>query len=121
MYSESIKQKFSDLFNQTPDLIIKSPGRINLIGEHTDYNDGFVLPAAIDKAIYFALRERGDRLCKFYSVDLDDYHEINLDDYAKSPKQWANYLIGVINEIQEEGHRIPAGFELAFGGDIPLG
>ncbi|NBA88769.1 galactokinase [Emticicia sp. CRIBPO] len=119
--AELISSKFESIYNQNPTTVIKSPGRINLIGEHTDYNDGFVLPAAIDKAIYFALREREDRLCRFYSVDLDDYHEINLDDYAKSPKQWANYLIGVINEIQEEGHQIPTGFELAFGGDIPLG
>lgn len=119
--AELISSKFESIYKESPTTVIKSPGRINLIGEHTDYNNGFVLPAAIDKAIYFAFKERPDRLCRFYSVDLDDHHDIDLDNYVKSSKQWANYLIGVINEIKEEGHIIPSGFDLAFGGDIPLG
>jgi galactokinase len=119
--AELISSKFEAVYNKNPSTLIKSPGRINLIGEHTDYNDGFVLPAAIDKAIYFALKEREDRLCRFYSVDLNDHYEVSLDNLTKSPKQWANYLIGVINEIKELGYTIPNGFDLAFGGDIPLG
>ncbi len=119
--AELISSKFENIYHVHPSTVIKSPGRINLIGEHTDYNDGFVLPAAIDKAIYFALKAREDKVCRFYAADLDEYHEIDLDHLGKSAKQWANYLIGVISEVRDLGYAIPHGFDLAFGGDIPLG
>ncbi|WP_337042440.1 galactokinase [Emticicia sp. 17c] len=121
MYAESIKQKFSEIFNHTPDLIVRAPGRINLIGEHTDYNDGFVLPAAIDKAIYFAISKRDDERCQLVSYDLNDSYEVSLDTLVKSEKGWANFLIGVVAELKAANYIIPNGFNVVFGGDVPLG
>lgn len=121
MYSENIKQKFSDLFNQTPDIIVRAPGRINLIGEHTDYNDGFVLPAAIDKAIYFAVSKREDRNISLFAYDLDDAYEFSLDNLFKSDKGWANFLIGMVAEITRNNDKLTQGFNVVFGGDVPLG
>ncbi|RFS18310.1 galactokinase [Emticicia sp. C21] len=121
MYSENIKQKFSDLFNQAPEIIVRAPGRINLIGEHTDYNDGFVLPAAIDKAIYFAVSKRDDRTIKLFAYDLDDAYEFSLDNLTKSDKGWANFLIGMVAEITKNNDKLTQGFNVVFGGDVPLG
>jgi len=121
MYSEDIKQKFSELYNQTPDIVVRAPGRINLIGEHTDYNQGFVLPAAIDKAIYYAVSKRDDRQVKLFSYDLDDAYEFSLDVLKKSDKGWANFLIGMIAEIGKRGAQIPFGVNVVFGGDVPFG
>lgn len=69
--TESVLKKFKELFNEDP-LLVRSPGRVNLIGEHTDYNMGFVLPAAIDKAIYFAITPRNDETCSVFSLDMND-------------------------------------------------
>lgn len=121
MYSENIKQKFSDLFKQTPDIIVRAPGRINLIGEHTDYNDGFVLPAAIDKAIYFAVSKRDDNVISLFAYDLDDAYEFSLDNVKKSDKGWANFLIGMVSEMTKADDKITQGFNVVFGGDVPLG
>lgn len=121
MYSENIKQRFSDLFKQTPEIIVRAPGRINLIGEHTDYNDGFVLPAAIDKAIYFAVSKRDDNVISLFAYDLDDAYEFSLDNVKKSDKGWANFLIGMVSEMTKADDKITQGFNVVFGGDVPLG
>jgi galactokinase len=121
MYYKLITQKFEGIFGHTPYLTVRAPGRINLIGEHTDYNNGFVLPAAIDKAIYFAISARNDQNCKLYSYDLQEFYEFSLDEIEKSDKGWANFLIGVLAEIIKKGHHIPHGFNVVFGGDVPLG
>ena len=121
MFYQLISQKFEDIFGQAPVLSVRAPGRINLIGEHTDYNNGFVLPAAIDKAIYFAVSPRNDQKCKLYAYDLQDSHEFSIDNIEKSEKGWANFLIGVLAEIIKKGHIIPNGFNVVFGGDVPLG
>lgn len=120
-YSQKITDAFQSIFSKNPTFVVRAPGRINLIGEHTDYNDGFVLPAAIDKAIYFAVAPRTDRVCKLYAADLNDSYEFSLDTIQKSPKSWANYLIGVTSELITAGYIIPSGFEVAFGGDVPNG
>jgi galactokinase len=120
-YLEKIKEKFKNTFQNEPQFLIKAPGRINLIGEHTDYNDGFVLPAAVDKAIYFAFSKRQDSICSFVSFDLNDAMEISLDDLKKTEKGWANYLIGAIHELKVEGYQIDKGVNIVFGGDVPLG
>jgi galactokinase len=120
-YLEKIKEKFKNTFQNEPQFLIKAPGRINLIGEHTDYNDGFVLPAAVDKAIYFAFSKRQDSICSFVSFDLNDAIEISLDDLKKTEKGWANYLIGAIHELKVEGYQIDKGVNIVFGGDVPLG
>lgn len=121
MFYEQIGQKFKDIFDLTPSLLVRAPGRINLIGEHTDYNHGYVLPAAIDKAIYFAISLRDDQECHLFAYDLDDFYEFSLDNINKSEKSWAIFLIGVLAEIIKKGHIINQGFNLVFGGDVPLG
>lgn len=121
MLNELLTQKFKDHFGDNPTLLVRAPGRINLIGEHTDYNNGFVLPAAIDKAIYFAISSRKDQKCNLYAYDLEDSHEFSLDNLQKSEKGWANFLIGVLAEIIAKGKQINAGFNVVFGGDVPLG
>ena len=121
IYPQKIIDAFQSVFGKNPTLSVRAPGRINLIGEHTDYNDGFVLPAAIDKAIYFAISPRTDRICKLYAADLNDSYEFSLDTIQKSSKSWANYLIGITSELMKAGYVIRNGFEVAFGGDVPNG
>jgi galactokinase len=118
-FSKEIKNKFIQLFNSNPLLVI-SPGRVNLIGEHTDYNNGFVLPAAIDKAIYFAVSLRNDDKCVLYSFDMEEQHESNLNALTKSPMSWVNYLLGVADQLIKAGYKIK-GFNCVFGGNIPIG
>lgn len=116
---QSIERKFRTLFNETP-LLLRSPGRVNIIGEHTDYNMGFVLPGAIDKAIYFAITPRNDNLCKIYAYDIQDNHEFSINDIKKSNKNWPNYLMGIVDQLNKSGYKIN-GFNCVFGGDIPIG
>jgi galactokinase len=118
-YPELIKDKFLALFNQEP-LIVRSPGRINLIGEHTDYNLGFVLPAAINKAIYLGIKMRDDGVIKIHSLDFNDDFECDIKSIKSSDKLWPDYLLGVVEQIQKK-HQIPNGFNIVFGGDIPPG
>ena len=115
----SIEKIFRDLFKEEP-VVVRSPGRLNLIGEHTDYNMGFVLPAAIDKAIYFAITPRCDNNCKLFAVDLNDSHEFTTDKLIRSGKGWPNYLMGVVDQLIKSGYNIK-GFNCVFGGDIPIG
>ncbi len=114
-----IAQKFIELYHTKP-AIFKAPGRINLIGEHTDYNDGFVFPAAIDKAIVLAIKLNNSNKARLYAYDLKSELEINLDKIEKNNKEWPNYILGVIDELQKRGFNVN-GFDCVFGGDIPLG
>ncbi len=116
---ELVETKFKELFEGTP-LLVRSPGRVNLIGEHTDYNMGYVLPAAIDKAIYFAMSARKDNQCRIYSLDMNDSVEFDIHCLERSGKPWANYLIGVIDQLAKAGYCC-GGFNCVFGGDIPIG
>jgi len=116
---EIIESKFLELYGDKPE-IYHAPGRINLIGEHTDYNDGFVLPAAIDKAIYFGVAKNQTNKLRLFSIDYDEPFEINLEELHKSEVHWANYLIGVAVQFQKRGLSL-AGIDCVFGGDIPLG
>ncbi|MGB4398304.1 MAG: galactokinase [Daejeonella sp.] len=109
-YPSTIKTRFRELFTQDP-IIIGSPGRINLIGEHTDYNMGFVMPAAIDKAIYLGIQKREDDEIHLHSLDYDDEHITTTDKIVRSGKLWPDYLLGVVDEITiylqgAEGNRI---------------
>ena len=114
-----IKNKFFELFNTTP-VVVRSPGRINLIGEHTDYNDGFVLPAAIDKEIILALAANNKDICRLYSYDYSESLEFSLSSFKPSEKGWANYIMGVVDQLQKADHKLQ-GFDCVFGGDIPIG
>ena len=117
--SNKIEKKFKEVFHVDP-VIIRSPGRVNLIGEHTDYDYGFVLPAAIDKAIYFAISSRSDNLCKLFASDMNESFEFAIDKIIYSEKGWPNYLMGVVDQLKKGGYKF-SGFNCVFGGDIPIG
>jgi galactokinase len=118
-YPKSIQNKFKELFGQNP-LIVRSPGRINLIGEHLDYNMGFVLPAAINKAIWLGIQKREDHTICMHSLDYNEDYSCEIDHLARSGKLWPDYILGVIEQIQKT-HKLGHGFNLVFGGDIPPG
>lgn len=120
MTKESITAQFQSIFGKNSDCAVRAPGRINLIGEHLDYNGGFVLPAAIDKAIWFAMGRRADGELHFHSADLHESFVGAVNSIQKSDKNWANYLLGVISEAQKDGLEI-GGVNVVFGGDIPIG
>lgn len=114
---KKIEEKFKELFGTSGDLYT-SPGRINLIGEHTDYNGGFVLPGAIDKAMYCMIKPNGTNKVRAYALDLaesDEFDLINLPD-----KRWSKYIFGMCNEMIKNGAKI-TGFDTVFAGDVPLG
>jgi galactokinase len=101
-------------------LIVRSPGRVNIIGEHTDYNAGFVLPAAIDKAAYVAIAKRADNKVGMYATAFHEDFETSLQDIKTTPLGWPNYILGVIDQIQKSGVEL-SGFNLLVDGDIPIG
>ncbi|TAI48357.1 galactokinase [Flagellimonas allohymeniacidonis] len=100
--------------------LLFSPGRINLIGEHTDYTGGFVMPGAIDKGIYMAFAKNHRNIIRMYSLDLKEEAVVDLDEIRPISIPWANYILGVVNEIQKVKCNI-LGFDVVFGGDIPIG
>jgi len=100
---------------------VNAPARINLIGEHTDYNYGFVLPAAIDKAAYFLIQLREDNHCKVEAKDVGDHLIFDFQDELKpSAKNWQNYFLGVMHYMKSSG-KVKQGFNLVFESDIPIG
>lgn len=118
--ARDIQARFQELFRKEP-LIIRAPGRINLIGEHTDYNDGFVMPAAVDKEIFFGIAASNDSRSVVYSLKYDERFEINLEDPRPiAEPRWANYLLGVLYQFKEHGYPVKP-FSCVFGGNIPLG
>lgn len=116
---EEIKHHFRERFQREP-IVVRSPGRVNLIGEHTDYNDGFVLPAAINKEIYFALAPNQQESMQVYAFDLQQEASFSLQDVQPCEKGWVNYLLGVVAQLQRAGHQVQ-GFDLVYGGNIPIG
>jgi galactokinase len=110
---------YQERFGAIP-MVVRSPGRVNIIGEHTDYNEGFVLPAAIDKAVYVAVDKRADDQIILHSIDFKDKFEGSITDVKRCDKHWANYILGVADQILKRGHQL-GGFNLIIDGDIPLG
>jgi galactokinase len=106
--------------NKDKTFLTRSPGRINLIGEHTDYNNGYVLPAAIDKAAYVSMKLREDDEIHLRSRDYGDTHVTSLGKIDRSEKGWPNYLLGVVDQLQKVGVQL-TGFEAELWGDIPAG
>lgn len=114
-----IEEVLLKAFGSFPEVVVRAPGRVNLIGEHTDYNDGFVLPVAIDRFIEFAGRRRTDRTVRVHAADFDDAAEFSLDDIQKDAEHpWSNYLRGVSKFLEADGHRL-TGAEIVFGGNVP--
>ncbi len=118
-FVRSVEKKFKELFGEQP-VLVRSPGRVNLIGEHTDYNLGYVLPAAIDKAIYFAIAPRNDDKCMLFAYDMKENFEFRISNFGFTEKGWPNYLMGVVDQLLKMGKKIK-GFNCVFGGDIPIG
>jgi len=116
---EKVLQDFKKNFEGEP-IIVRSPGRVNIIGEHTDYNNGFVLPAAIDKAIYVAVSARSDEKIKLYSGEFDKSFETSLSELKPTKEGWPNYILGVADQLIKRGYGI-RGFNLAIDGDVPIG
>ena len=112
---------FEKLFQKPAKYIFLSPGRINIIGEHVDYNDGFVLPAAINKYICFAISENENSECVLVAKDLNDVYTFDINDPLQPiNKMWANYILGVLHQLKEKG--LPEkGFTIVFSSTIPMG
>ncbi|HEV7379999.1 MAG TPA: galactokinase family protein, partial [Dyadobacter sp.] len=117
--NNKVLQIFNDLYQGEP-MLFRAPGRINLLGEHTDYNNGFVLPAAIDREIFFAIRPNGTDICNVYSVDMKERDSFAIADPSKSELAWANYVRGTVQQFVKDNYKI-SGFDLVFGGNIPPG
>jgi len=121
MLSSQVAQKFQEIFASDGALLVRSPGRVNLIGEHTDYNNGFVLPAAVDKAIYLAIERRSDDEVHLFAMDLGQSYRAPIrPPLTPSALHWPNYILGIVEQLQELGFPI-GGFNCVFAGDIPLG
>lgn len=119
MDTTKIRSKFAELYGEAGTLYT-SPGRINLIGEHTDYNGAFVFPGAVDKAMVAEIRLNGTDRVRAYALDLGESAEFGLEE-ADAPKQsWARYVFGVCREIIKRGGKV-GGFDTVFAGDVPLG
>jgi galactokinase len=116
--TDPLRRIFIERFSSDPHIYF-SPGRINLIGEHVDYNDGFVMPAAIDKGVYYAIRENGSDSINFYSVDFDEAYSTTMSAVAKKDG-WKNYVLSVVNQFLKLDRPI-GGFDCVFSGDIPRG
>ena len=115
-----VKEKFQAAFGGRDSLTVRSPGRVNLIGEHTDYNQGFVLPAAINKAIYMTVSRRADDEIHILSMDLERTYTGSVRQLEQSGMHWPDYILGVVQQLQALGKTV-GGFNCVFGGDIPLG
>jgi galactokinase len=118
--AENIRSAFIKRFNRNP-LLVASPGRINLIGEHTDYNDGYVFPAAIDKYIIGAFSKSDDDYSHICAMDMNEETIVDMNNLKRQDSgSWENYVLGVIDELNKRGSK-PGNFNMVFAGDIPLG
>lgn len=117
---EFVRSRFIKHFDGLTGSVYASPGRINLIGEHTDYNGGFVFPGAIDKGMIAELRPNGTDKVRAYSIDMKDYVEFGLNEEDAPRTSWARYIFGVCREMIKRGVDVK-GFNTAFAGDVPLG
>ena len=117
---ESVYKHFLKKYNYKPTFLVRSPGRVNIIGEHTDYNDGFVLPIAINRATYIAIEPTNDDLVTIESLDFKREVQIDLKSFVKEQNSWIEYLKGVANSLQKNGYKLK-GFRAVVVGDVPIG
>lgn len=116
---QHVFEQFKQIVGEPPAFVVRAPGRVNLIGEHTDYNDGFVLPMAIDRAIWIALRPRADREVIVHSLDFGEEIRFSLDSLTRSEPSPAEYIKGIAWALQEAGYTLK-GWEGVIQGDIPI-
>jgi galactokinase len=117
---EEVSHIFQEIYHQPPSFVARAPGRVNLIGEHTDYNDGFVLPMAIDRAVWIAFRPRNDSLVKLRLLDFNDDIEFDLQNLTRQESSPVEYIKGVAWALQESGLSL-MGFDGVMRGDVPIG
>jgi galactokinase len=118
--TEKAKQKFMELYGNKP-IVVRSPGRINIIGEHTDYNEGFVLPASIDKAAYLAISLRNDNEIHLRAEDLNETFSISINDLKPvGDINWPNYILGAVAQFKKKGISLK-GFNAVLTSDVPIG
>lgn len=118
---EKSQHIFSQKFNTEPTLTVYAPGRVNIIGEHTDYNEGFVMPCAINFGTAVSGKKRDDHIWHVYAADLDETDKFSLaETIEKSPNKWANYVRGVVKFIQERCPHFKQGADLVISGNVPL-
>lgn len=115
-----VEKCFLRLVDRRPTHVIAAPGRINLIGEHTDYNGGLVMPAAIEMSMYFAVAANGSDTVRAYAVDFDEEISFLLTDKSKDSRSWVNYCKGIVTTLRFAGYEI-GGFDIVFVSDIPIG
>ena len=113
------RDAFESVFEDQANVVVQAPGRVNLIGEHTDYNAGFVFPAAIDRWVVVAARSRADSLVQIYSAMHEEVAEFRVDDVLEAQGNWADYPKGVVREFQKLGHSL-CGFDAAIVGNVPM-
>ena len=114
-----VTRTFQQRYGVAPAFVVRAPGRVNLIGEHTDYNDGFVMPMAIDRATWIALRPSGDRRVTVHALDFGESDTFDLDHLTRAPGSWVNYVRGVAWALQQHGYAT-AGWEGVIAGDVPV-
>ena len=119
MNTETLQSIFRQRFG-SEGVVYTSPGRVNLIGEHTDYNGGYVFPGAIDKGIYACIRLNGTDKVRAYSIDKEEYREFGMNEEDHPHTHWANYIFGVCREIIKRGYKLE-GFDTVFYGNVPIG
>lgn len=117
---QEVIDRFLEIFGEQPTAIVRAPGRVNLIGEHTDYNDGFVLPMAINQAVYIALRPRDDGNVVLHSLNYDNEQIIDLSALQHEDAGWVEYVKGVAYIMQQQGYGLE-GWEGVIAGDVPIG
>lgn len=116
---KKITTTFLERYAEAPS-VFRSPGRVNILGEHTDYNEGFVLPAAINKNIYIAISKRNDPIINLYASDFDENFSTDISQVKRSDIHWPNYILGVVDQLQKQGFQL-SGFNAVIDGDIPIG
>ncbi|MGD2078966.1 MAG: galactokinase [Chloroflexota bacterium] len=117
---QKVLEAFFSIYGTPPSFLARSPGRVNVIGEHTDYNDGFVLPMALDRAMWIALRPRDDSQVHVHSLDFDQRGQFDLNAFGHTDEGWLEYIKGTAWALQDAGYAL-TGWEGVFAGDIPIG
>jgi len=117
---EKVYQKYLRLFNSDPEVMVFAPGRVNLIGEHTDYSDGFVFPLAINQGIYVAFSPSDDDHLQLYSLDFEEFFEKKISNFNKEESNWREYIKGIAWTLRKSGYDLK-GFKGVFAGNLPIG
>src|SRR4051812_14650897 len=116
---EKLQKLFHQMHHDDP-IVVRAPGRINLIGEHTDYNNGFVLPAAINKAMYVAINKRADSKVYLHAEEFNENYIADIDNLRQNKFHWSGYVLGVVEQLQKRNYSI-TGFNIIVDGDVPVG